>query len=132
MKGIYFLKCFLFEIYILYEKKIYIYISYWKLFGSPAFQFVYVIGLPVPIQKNLPSSPWSVPDVQKCSWPIPLKMKKIGLKKRTSQNPSSGSLGLIVLYSTILYTRSFRIRSKGPWVHRARQRSMYAQKYFVI
>ena len=27
--------------------------SYWKLFGSPAFQFSYVIGFPVDIQKNL-------------------------------------------------------------------------------
>ena len=71
------------------------------MLGSPAFQFSYVIGLPVDIQKNLEeynygnrvrlgrnlavkrvfliktkktyllSSPWSVPLVQKCSWPIP-------------------------------------------------------------
>jgi len=27
--------------------------TYWKLLGSPAFQFSYVIGLPVDIQKNL-------------------------------------------------------------------------------
>ena len=50
-------------------------ISYWKLFGSPAFQFSYVTGFPVDIQKNLPSSAWSVPEVQKCSCPIPITSK---------------------------------------------------------
>ncbi len=39
--------------------------------GSPAFQFVKVTGRPVDIQKKLPSSPWSVPAVQKCSFPKP-------------------------------------------------------------
>lgn len=43
--------------------------SYRKLFGSPAFQLVNVMGLPVAIQKKLPSSAKSVPDVQKCSLP---------------------------------------------------------------
>lgn len=45
--------------------------SYRKLFGSPAFQFVNVIGRPLAIQKKLPSSAKSVPDVQKCSLPRP-------------------------------------------------------------
>lgn len=45
--------------------------SYRKLFGSPAFQLVNVIGFPVAIQKKLPSSAKSVPDVQKCSLPNP-------------------------------------------------------------
>lgn len=45
--------------------------SYRKLFGSPAFQLVNVMGLPVAIQKKLPSSAKSVPDVQKCSLPKP-------------------------------------------------------------
>ena len=45
--------------------------SYRKLLGSPVFQFVNVTGRPVDIQKNTPSSAWSVPDVQKCSWPSP-------------------------------------------------------------
>lgn len=47
-------------------------LSYWKLFGSPAFQLVKVIGCPVAIQKKLPSSARSVPDTQKCSWPRPV------------------------------------------------------------
>merc|ERR1711936_148161 len=41
-------------------------LSYSKLFGSPAFQWVYFIGFPVAIQMNLPSSPKSLPLVQKC------------------------------------------------------------------
>lgn len=41
--------------------------SYLKLFGSPAFQFVNTIGLPLDIQKKEPSSAKSVPPVQKCS-----------------------------------------------------------------
>ena len=45
--------------------------SYLKLFGSPAFQFVKLIGRPVDIQKNDPSSARSVPEVQKCSKPKP-------------------------------------------------------------
>lgn len=45
--------------------------SYRKLFGSPAFQLVNVIGFPFAIQKKLPSSAKSVPDVQKCSLPYP-------------------------------------------------------------
>lgn len=71
--------------------------SYLKLFGSlhkqpnklkskqkqctatepwtyPAFQLVKVIGLPFPNQTKLPSSAWSVPDVQKCSWPSPMSL----------------------------------------------------------
>lgn len=47
--------------------------SYWKLFGSPAFQFVKVKGRPVDIQKKWPSSAKSVPEVQKCSLPNPAK-----------------------------------------------------------
>ena len=80
--------------------------------GSPAFQFSYVIGLPVDIQKNLEeydygyhvclghnlavkrvflietnktyllSSPWSVPLVQKCSWPIPEGIQTKNLEKK--------------------------------------------------
>lgn len=46
--------------------------SYWKLFGSPAFQLVNEIGRPFAIQKKLPSSAKSVPDVQKCSFPNPI------------------------------------------------------------
>lgn len=46
--------------------------SYRKLLGSPAFQLVKVNGRPVDNQKKLPSSPWSVPDVQKCSLPKPV------------------------------------------------------------
>lgn len=45
--------------------------SYLKLFGSPTFQFSNVIGLPFAIQKKVPSSAWSVPEVQKCSCPRP-------------------------------------------------------------
>lgn len=48
--------------------------SYRKLFGSPAFQFVNVIGRPLAIQKKFPSSAKSVPDVQKCSLPRPEKL----------------------------------------------------------
>lgn len=44
---------------------------YLKLFGSPTFQFSNVIGLPLAIQKKVPSSAWSVPEVQKCSCPRP-------------------------------------------------------------
>lgn len=47
--------------------------SYRKLLGSPVFQLVNVTGRPVDIQKKVPSSAWSVPDVQKCSWPRPAK-----------------------------------------------------------
>ena len=47
--------------------------SYRKLFGSPAFQFVNVIGRPLAIQKKFPSSAKSVPDVQKWSLPRPEK-----------------------------------------------------------
>lgn len=50
--------------------------SYWKLFGSPAFQLVKVMGRPVDIQKNWPSSAKSVPDVQKCSLPKPVIKRK--------------------------------------------------------
>lgn len=42
-----------------------------KLFGSPTFQFSKVMGLPLAIQKKVPSSAWSVPEVQKCSCPRP-------------------------------------------------------------
>lgn len=45
--------------------------TYLKLFGSPTFQFSKVIGLPLAIQKKVPSSAWSVPEVQKCSCPRP-------------------------------------------------------------
>lgn len=45
--------------------------------GSPAFQFVKVTGRPVDIQKKLPSSPWSVPAVQKCSLPKPWNPKNV-------------------------------------------------------
>lgn len=45
--------------------------SYRKLLGSPVFQLVNVTGRPVAIQKNEPSSAWSVPEVQKCSLPRP-------------------------------------------------------------
>lgn len=46
--------------------------SYRKLFGSPAFQFVNVMGRPFAIQKKFPSSAKSVPDVQKWSLPKPV------------------------------------------------------------
>lgn len=42
-----------------------------KLLGSPVFQFSKVTGRPLAIQKKVPSSPWSVPEVQKCSCPKP-------------------------------------------------------------
>ena len=51
--------------------------SYRKLFGSPAFQFVNVIGRPLAIQKKFPSSAKSVPDVQKWSLPRPEKSKRL-------------------------------------------------------
>lgn len=51
--------------------------SYRKLLGSPAFQLVNVIGRPVAIQKKLPSSARSVPDVQKCSLPKPAKRRRV-------------------------------------------------------
>lgn len=35
---------------------------------------VKVTGRPVESQKKLPSSPWSVPAVQKCSWPNPVNV----------------------------------------------------------
>ena len=41
--------------------------SYSQLFGSPAFQFSQPRGFPEDIHTNCPSSPWSVPLVQKCS-----------------------------------------------------------------
>lgn len=47
-------------------------ITYSKLFGSPAFQFSQLRGFPVDIHTNFPSSPWSVPLVQKCSCPKPI------------------------------------------------------------
>lgn len=50
--------------------------SYRKLLGSPAFQLVNVIGRPFAIQKKLPSSAKSVPDVQKCSFPNPKETNK--------------------------------------------------------
>lgn len=55
--------------------------SYRKLFGSPAFQFVKVIGRPLAIQKKLPSSAKSVPDVQKCSLPRPESVRKSSERK---------------------------------------------------
>lgn len=56
--------------------------SYRKLFGSPAFQFVNVIGRPFAIQKKLPSSAKSVPDVQKCSLPRPESAIKKSCKRK--------------------------------------------------
>lgn len=57
--------------------------SYLKLFGSPVFQFMKPIGLPVDIQKNDPSSAKSVPEVQKCSKPKP-KTEKIAFQYRNT------------------------------------------------